>query len=260
MMRIRIKGIMAFLCVFLLAFPAAAVDADLNGRWVSLQYGVLSFTQSGNSFTAVWTGVNAAGEISDHRASFRFWSGASFEKSADDSRGYGSLALSADGRTLSGSWANLSKAEPESGSFTAIRMASISGQTTQDSVPALEEEPGAQPPVTESAPPDAGPAAQGSTQQAAAGSQASAAAPSNELDLVPGNIPPEYLGPITEVMSELEESVLKIFDIFDGDSGDDAQTVPGPSAEASAPDNAPLQESGSFWNFLSDLWTALWGQ
>ncbi len=259
-MRIRFKGIIAFLCVFLLTVPAGAVDADLNGRWVSLQYGVFSFTQSGNSFTAVWTGVNAAGEISDHQASFRFWSGASFEKCADDSRGYGSLTLSADGRTLSGSWANLSKAEPESGSFTAVRMASIIGQTTQGSVPALEEEPNAQSPVAEPAPPDAGPSAEGSSQQAAAGSQASAAAPSNELNLVPGSIPPEYLGPITEVMSELEESVLKIFGIFDDDTGDDTQTVPRPPVDASAPEDAPLQDTGGFWDFFSDIWISIWGQ
>lgn len=260
MMRTRIMGVMAFLCVFLLTFPAGAVDADLNGRWVSLQYGVLSFTQSGNSFTAVWTGVNAAGEISDRQASFRFWSGTSFEKCADDSRGYGSLTLSADGRTLSGSWANLSKAEPESGSFTAVRMASITGQTTQEAALALEEEPGAQSPVAEPAPPDAGPSAEGSSQQAAAGSQASAEALSNELNLLPDSLPPEYLGPITEVMSELEESVLKIFDIFDSDSGDETETVPRPPADASAPEDDPLEDAGSFWDFFSDLWTSIWGQ
>jgi len=163
-MKIHIRRILAFLCVFLLIVPAGALAVSLNGRWVSLQYGALTFSQVGDAFTAVWTGTNAAGTISGDQASFRFWSGTSFDTCKDDSRGYGTLTLSDDGNTLSGSWANLSKKEPESGSFTAMRVSSINGQITQDAAPALEEAPNAQTTGTEPEKPDASPTAGASPQ------------------------------------------------------------------------------------------------
>lgn len=266
MMKICIKGVLVLLCVFLLTVPAGALDADLNGRWVSLQYGSLTFTQNGNSFTAVWTGTKAAGTITGRQASFRFWSGASFEECKDDSRGYGTLTLSEDGSTLNGTWANLSKKEPESGSFIAVRLSLFSGQTAQDAAPALEEAPGEQSPGTEPAPPDAALTAGESSQPAAAGSQTSAAetasatAPPDGLILLLDSLPPNYLGPVIEVLPELEESVLKIFDIFDDGSGDEANSVPPPPADTTVPDSSPPQDDGAFWDFFVDLWASLWGQ
>ena len=265
-MKICIKGVLVLLCVFLLTVPASALDTDLNGRWVSLQYGALTFTQNGNSFTAVWTGTKAAGTITGRQASFRFWSGASFEECKDDSRGYGTLTLSQDGSTLNGTWANLSKKEPESGSFIAMRMSLFSGQTAQDAAPVLEEAPGAQSTGTEPAPPDAALTADEGSLPAAAGSQTSSvetasATPSPDgLILLPEYLPSGYLGPIIEVMSELEESVLKIFDIFDDGAGDEADSAPPSPADTTVPDNSPPQDAGDFWDFFVDLWTSLWGQ
>lgn len=239
---------------------------NLNGRWVSLQYGSLAFTQNGNAFTAVWTGTKAAGTISGRQASFRFWAGSSFENSKDDSRGYGTLTLSDDGNTLSGSWANMSKKDPESGGFTAMRVTSTSGQITQDAAPAPEEMTTAQTAGTKPAPPDAHPTAGADLQQTTTGSQTSeagtpsAAEPPDELILLPENLPPEYAGPIMEVISDLEESVLMIFGVFDDGSGDESDTVPQPIVDMSLPEDSPLQDSGYFWDFFADLWTSIWGQ
>lgn len=265
-MKIRIKGILVFVCVFLLTIPAAALDASLNGRWVSLQYGSLTFTQNGYSFTAVWTGTNAAGTISGRQAPFRFWSGASFDKCEDDSRGYGTLTLSDDGNTLSGTWANLSEIEPESGSFTAVRLSSISGLITQDAFPELEEPPNLQTMETALTLPDISSTTDASPQQVATGSQTSAVEtpsttePPDELTLLPNNLPPEYVGPIIEVISDLEESVLKIFGVFDDDTGDETDTVPHSPVDTTLQEDVSLQDSSNFWDFFVDLWTSLWGQ
>jgi len=260
------RGFLVFLCAFLLTFPVEALNTSLSGRWVSLQYGSLTFTQNENDFTVLWTGTKAVGTISGRQASFRFWAGASFEKCKDDSRGYGTLALSDDGNTLTGSWANMSKKDPESGSFTAIRVASISGQITQDAAPALEEAPNEQGTVTESAPPDASSTAGVNSQQAATGSQTSEAGaqtviePPVELILLPENYPPEYIEPVIEVISDLEEFVLKLFDVFDDDSGDQTDTVPQPLVDRSLLEDASLEDGGVFWDFFVDLWTSVWGQ
>lgn len=259
-MKKRLRGLIVFLCAFLLVVPAGAAGANLNGRWVSLQYGALSFSQAGNSFTAVWSGANAAGTMSGSRGTFRYWSGPSFEKCGDDSRGYGTLALSADGNTLSGGWANLSKKEPESGTFTALRLSSISGQSVQGAAPVLEEPADAQAGGTEPEPPGAGPAAGAESEQDAAGTQLSSTEPPDALNLLPDNLPPEYAGPIAEVMSDLEASLLKIFGVFDDGTGDETDAAPPPLADAALPEDTPLEENGSFWNFFTDLWTSLWGQ
>ncbi len=259
-MKKRIMGILVFLCVSLLVFPAGALDASLTGRWVSLQYGALTFHQAGNSFTAVWTGANASGTVSGGRASFRFWSGASFEACDDANRGYGTLALSADGNTLSGSWANLSKKEPESGSFTALRLSSLGGQTAQDAAPAPEEPTDEPAPGTESPPPGTSPTQGAGSQQAAAGPQPSAVKPPDELNLLPGDIPPEYAGAAAAVISDLEASVLKIFGVFDDDPGDVTSSVPQPPGDTALPEDPPPQDNDGFWDFFSDLWTSLWGE
>lgn len=260
------KNLLVFLSVAVLLLTIASKSSaeeetglDLSGRWVSLQYGSLIFTQEGNSFTAVWTGTKAEGTISGRQASFRFWAGASFEKAKDDSRGYGTLTFSDDGNILSGSWASQSKSDPESGSFTAIRVASISGQTTQDAAPALEEPSDGPAAVTEPAPPDAAPAAGASSQQTAAGSQASAAGtpsaaePSDGPDLLPDNVPPEYVGPIAEAISDLEEYVLKIFSIFDEGSGDESDAIPHPPEDIRLQEDLPPEYAGPVAEAILDL-------
>jgi hypothetical protein len=257
----RIRGIVAFLCVFMLTVPAGALNASLNGRWISLQYGALTFNQAGSAFTAVWSGANASGSISGRNASFRYWSGASFEKCGDDSRGYGTLTLSDDGNTLSGSWANLSKKEPDSGSFTALRLPSINGPIPPDSVPENEEAPIAETAVTSPAPPDTVPIQNESSTQAVAGLPADSSGIEtgstpplpDELNLTE-NLPPEYLGPFVEFLSDLEESVLNLFDVFDDDTGNETNSVPPPADELKLlPDNLPNEYGSELIKFLNDV-------
>ena len=236
MMKKRIKLILVLLCAFLPAIPAGALEARLDGRWVSLQYGALSFRQSGASFTAVWTGANAQGSITGRAASFRYWSGASFEACADDSRGYGTLTLSADGNTLSGSWANLSKKEPESGSFTAVRMPAISVSTTQDATPAAQATPGAQTAAPDPLPPGSGP-----------GPETAAAPPQHDQLVLTEDLPPEYIGAAAQFLSDIEETVLTLFGIFDEDAP--AATPDG----LNLTDKLPAEYIGPAAEFLSGI-------
>ena len=235
-MKIHSRLIIVLLCVFLPVIPVGALEARLDGRWVSLQYGALTFRQSGASFTAVWAGANAKGTITGRAASFRYWSGASFETCADDSRGYGALTLSADGNTLTGSWANLSKKEPESGSFTAVRMPSVGESMTQDATPALQATPGAQtlPPDT---PPPAG----------VSGLETSAAPSQHDELMLTDELPPGYMGAAAEFLSDLEESVLKLFDVFEDQAQDAAPE------ELILTDKLPAEYTGPAAEFLSDI-------
>ena len=264
-MKMRIRGVLVFLCCLLLSLPAEALDANLNGRWVSLQYGSLTFSQVGDTFTAVWTGTKAEGTISGSQASFRFWAGASFDICKDDSRGYGTLTLSDDGNTLNGTWASLSKAEPESGSFIAVRLSSISGLMTQEAAIEIEESTNPQSMATEPLPQSTAPTAGTDSQQSitvpqtSAVSTLSATEQPDELILLPESLPAEYTGPIAEAIAALEESVLKIFGIFDDDSGIQTDTVPPPDIETVMPEETPLQNAGDFWDFFTDLWSSLWG-
>ena len=266
MKKMIIKRILVFLCVFLLVIPSGAADASWSGRWVSLKHGVMTFTQNGDGFTAVWTGTIAEGTISGRQASFRFWAGASFDVCKDDSRGYGTLTLSDDGNTLKGTWASLSKADPESGDFIAVRMSSFSDQSAPEAAPAPEEADDAQAAGTDTALPDTSMTADASFQHAGDTAQASAAqafsitAQPDELILLPDNLPSEYVSTVAEVISDLEEWVLKIFGVFDDDSGDITDTAPHPPEDTALPEDSPSQDAGAFWDFFTDLWTPLWGQ
>lgn len=235
-MKRGIKLIIFHFYAFLLVFPAGALEASLDGRWISLQYGALSFRQSGASFTAVWTGANAQGSITGRAASFRYWSGASFEACADDSRGYGTLTLSADGNTLSGSWANLSKKEPESGSFTAARMPAISVSTTQDAAPETQAAPGAQTAAPDPLPPGGG-----------SGPETAADPPQYDEPVLTEDLPPEYIGAAAQFLSDIEETVLTLFDIFDVE-------VPAASPDGLIlTDKLPAEYIGPAEQFLSGI-------
>ena len=256
-MKKRIKGILSILCVFLLASPAGALSASWSGRWISLQYGALNIHQAGNAFTAAWTGASAAGTISGRQASFRFWSGASFEKSADDSRGYGSLALSDDGNFITGTWANLSKKEPESGSFTAIRITSIIEILPQSPTPAPEDAPNTEAGI-EPSPPDATPVPGTDFTQAGTEPGASApetpdgAEPADELFLT-GDLPPEYTGAFIEAVSDIGESFLQLFDFFEDGSGAQADTSPQTPDELNLTEDAPPEYRGPLMDFMNDI-------
>ena len=235
-MKKRIKLILVFLCAFLPAIQAGGLEAWLDGRWISLQHGALTFRQSGASFTAVWTGANAQGAITGRTASFRFWSGASFEACADDSRGYGALTLSADGNTLTGSWANLSKKEPESGSFAAVRMSSVSESLMQDATQAVQATPGAQTPSPDPSPPGGG-----------SGLETSASSPQHDELILTDELTPGYISTAAEFLSDIEESVLKLFDVF----GDQAQAAA--ADELNLTDKLPAEYTGPAAEFLSDI-------
>jgi hypothetical protein len=209
----------------------------------------------------VWSGANASGSISGRNASFRYWSGASFEKCGDDSRGYGTLNLSDDGNTLSGSWANLSKKEPDSGSFTALRLPSSNGPIPPDSVPENEEAPVAETGETSLAPPDTVPIQNESSTQTGAGLPADSSGtetgstppPPDELNLTE-NLPPEYLGPFVEFISDLEESVLNLFDVFDDGTGNETDSAPPPADELKLlPDNLPNEYGSELIKLLNDV-------
>jgi hypothetical protein len=87
--------------------------------------------------------VTATGTISGNTASFTFWSGSSYAASRDEDRGSGTLTLSANGNMLQGSWTNVSKKDPESGSFSAVRLSSLLGDNpanADESGPTSDEE------------------------------------------------------------------------------------------------------------------------